>query len=612
MARAGSNRGPRRSQVQTTNRITGERRWWALAAVMICMFFSSLNQTTVSTAMPTIISALQGFNLYAWAFTAYILASSVTIPLYGKLSDMYGRKPFYVFGLLVFLLGAALAGRAHSMAMLVAARLVQGVGGGAMMSMPRATIGDIFNPRERGRWIGLTMGVFGLATIIGPGVGGWITDHLGWRWVFYVNMPVAALALAMVVYALPTVRTETRRHVDFLGSLLLVAALVPMLLGVTWGGTTYAWSDWRVIGLFSGSALMLALFVWNERRAPEPVIDMRIFANPIFSSVMVISLAVSMTMFGAMLFLPLFVQGALGISAESAGYILTPMMLSFIAASIVAGQVMSRTGRYKALTVAGGCLLVAGAYLLTRLDARTAQLTVVRDMVVLGLGIGSLMPVMGTVIQNAFPYRMLGTVNATQQAANSLGGAVAAPILGTVLANRFAAELPRHLPAELKALLAKMPPAQAQAFRDPQGLVSAQGQAAVHARFAAFGPHGEALYQGFIHAVRETLAASMSGIFWTALAFAAVALLGVLLLPEVPLRRDEFYRETDQETEPRRAGAEAASAVRPSAPVMRSPTPAMQPSAPARELAPPAPGGGMGSRGAGGGEDDRPGRHPGG
>ncbi|MBX5476816.1 MAG: MFS transporter [Clostridia bacterium] len=529
--------------VQTTNQITGERRWWALAAVMISMFFSSLNQTSVSTAMPTIISDLNGLHLYAWVFTAYILTSSVTVPLYGRLSDMYGRKPFYVFGLLVFVAGSALAGYAQSIGMLIAARAIQGIGGGAMLSMPRATIGDIFTPRERGRWMGLIMGIFGLASLVGPALGGWITDHLSWHWVFFINMPVAVAALAMVLYALPTVRTGVRHRVDWTGSVLLAGGLVPMLLGFTWGGTTYPWGSWQEIALFAGAAAILALFVWNERRAEEPVIQLEIFANPTFAATIVISLLVMMAMFSANMFLPLFVQGVLGISAQNAGFILTPMMLSFVAASIVAGQVMTRTGRYKVMAHIGGAVLVAGAFLMTRLSAGSTWGEVVRDMVLLGLGIGTLMPIMGTVIQNIFPYRMLGQVNATQQAVNTLAGAIAAPVLGTVMANRFAERLPRLLPDALKQWMARAPADQRAALGDPQGLVTAEAQAALHQKFAALGPQGETLYRGFIEAVRHALAAAMTELYVVALVVAVLAFFATFFLREVRLKHEEFFAE---------------------------------------------------------------------
>ncbi|MGC8488223.1 MAG: MFS transporter [Clostridia bacterium] len=441
------------------------------------------------------------------------------------------------------MVGSAFSGLAHTMGMLIAARTLQGVGAGAMMSMPRATIGDIFNPRERGRWMGLIMGVFGLATIIGPTVGGWITDNIGWRWVFYINLPVAIVALILVIYALPTVRTATHHDVDWVGSLTLAAFLVPALLGVTWGGSKFAWGSWQEIGLFTVAVLMLIFFTWNERRAKEPVIALQIFANRTFSSSMVVSLMVTMGMFSVMLFLPVYVQGVLGMSAQNSGYIVTPMMLSFIVASIIGGQLISRTGRYKVLVLVGGALMGAGSYLLTRLTISSSWSDVVRDMIVMGLGIGSLMPAMSTIVQNLFPYRMMGQVNATQQMASSLGGAIASPILGSVLTGTFGRELPRDLPRRLGVMLAHLPPAQAAALRDPQGIISAAGQAALRAQFDRLGPAAASLYQSFLHAVRLALTTSIRELFWTAVIFSGFAFVFSALLREVGLKQNEFYRE---------------------------------------------------------------------
>ena len=528
---------------QTTNQISDDKRWVALVAVMIAMFFSSLDQTVVSTAMPVIISELKGFNLYAWVFTGYILATSVTVPLYGRLSDMYGRKPFYIFGFLVFLVGSAVAGMSTSIQMLIFARAFQGVGAGAMMSMPRATIGDIFNPRERGRWMGLIMGVFGLSTIIGPALGGWITDNWSWHWVFYINMPVALIALGMVMYALPTVRTDHRHHIDWWGSVTLAAFLVPVLLAVTWGGSTYAWGSVQEIGLFAFSAVMLASFLLIERRAQEPIIALEFFKNPTFSSAMIVTLMVAMSMFAVMLVLPIYVQGVLGMNAENSGYLMTPMMLSFIVASIVGGQLITRTGKYKALVFMGGIAMVLGSVLLTRLTISSHWSDVVVDMIVLGLGIGALMPAMGVIVQNIFPYRVMGAVNATQQMGNSLGGAIASPILGTVLAASFARLLPERLPSSLSRMFATLSPAQRKAFSDPQGIISVPGQNAIHQQFRALGPQGEALFRTFIHAVRSALTSSIVELFWVGVIFSVLALLGTFLIREIQLKQNEFFRE---------------------------------------------------------------------
>ena len=529
------------SQVQNTNQILGRRRWFALAAVMLVMFFSALDQTVVATAMPVIIGDLQGFSVYAWVFTAYMMASAVTVPIYGKLSDIYGRKPFYVLGLGMFMLGSVAAGMVNSMTQLIAARTFQGLGAGAMLTMPRATVGDIFNPRERGRWMGVISSIFGIASIIGPALGGWITDQWNWRWIFYINLPVAAVALIGIVLTLPTVRGEKQPKVDWLGSLLMVLGLMPLLLAFTWAGSTYPWFSPVIIGLFAASLAFLALFILAERRAEEPILAPELFKNRIFSSTALVALFISMGMFGSIAFLPLFIQGAQGLSAQSSGQILTPMMLSFIAGSILGGQLVTRTGRYKLQVILAGLVGALGMFLLTRMDASTSPIIVVRNMIVLGLGIGAVLPVLTVVVANAFPYKLMGMVDATQQFVRSLGGIIATPVLGTVLTNTFVSDFNQDLPGKLKVALSQLPRSQRAAMLDPQGLINASSQEAIKSQFVAFGQQGLALYQQFIDAVHQALASGMTHLFVLGLVFMILAVLAALILPEVRLQLNEFF-----------------------------------------------------------------------
>ena len=530
--------------VQTTNQIIGQRKWWAFATVLLTMFFSSMDQTVVSTAMPTIIGDLHGFSLYAWVFTAYMMASSITVPIYGKLSDVFGRKPFYLFGLIMFGIGSAVSGQAHSMMELVWARAFQGIGAGAMMSMPRATVGDIFSPKERAKWMGVMMAVFGISSIVGPALGGWITDSFSWRWVFYINLPFALLAIVGVIFTLPRVRAEHRVKVDWPGSVILIIGLIPILLGFTWAGTKYAWGSPIELTLFIGGLIVLALFILWERRAPDPVLTPSLFKNRIFSTSLILGILIGMTMFGSLMFLPVFVQGVIGLNAQDSGWVMTPMMIGFIVGSIVSGQVMSRTGRYKFLAWISGAVIVVGSLLLNQMNVHTTWGTVMLDMVVLGLGIGSLMPLMNMVVQNAFPYKIMGTVNSTQQFVSSLGGVIASPIFGSILDKNFSEKLSKTLPASLKQFEAKL------SGINPQSLLTKQAQQKISGEFSKYGATGHQMYIQLMDAVKVSLTFGVQHLFQVGLVFAILCFIGTFFLPEIKLKGKEYYQENKTAEDP--------------------------------------------------------------
>src|SRR5438128_8738567 len=314
-----------RAQPTITNQIPADRRYWVLGTVMLVQFTAVMTSTIVSTATPTIVDELHGLNLYAWLFSSYLLASSVTVPVVGKLSDLFGRRPFYIGGLLLFLLGSAFSGLSQNMGELIAARAVTGIGGGALMALGVTTIGDIFSPRERGRWMGLIMSVFGLGSIVGPLVGGFITDHFGWRWVFYVNLPLGLIALALIGFLLPRLAGHGRVRIDWLGIALLVAGVLPILVGLTWAGLTYPWGSPQVIGaLVAGAVLLVAFAIW-ENHAPEPILTLHLFENRAFTVAVILSFLVGVSLFGALTFLPLYAQGVLGYSAQDSGLVLAPL-----------------------------------------------------------------------------------------------------------------------------------------------------------------------------------------------------------------------------------------------------------------------------------------------
>lgn len=514
--------------------LSRKRLLLVVAGVLLGMLLSSLDQTVVGTAMPRIIAELNGLNHYSWVFTAYMLASTVSIPIYGKLSDLYGRRIFFVGGMLLFLLGSALCGQARDMTQLVVFRGLQGLGAGAMMPIAIAIVGDIFPPAQRGKWQGLMMAVFGLSSIVGPWLGGWLTDHWGWRWVFYVNMPVGVLAVITAGIALPGQMRRVEHRIDVLGAITLVAGTVPLLLGFSWAGTEYPWGSWQVLTCFALAAVFLALSLFViEPRAAEPIITPSLFRNRIFALSVLASFLLSAGMFGAIMYIPLFLQAVVGISATNSGTLLMPMMLGFMTSSIAFGQILARTGRYKIPALAGLAIAILGNLLLWRMPSTATSGLVIRNMIVVGLGIGGLMSLFTIVVQNAFPLNRLGEVTANLQFFRSIGGTIGVAVLGTVMTNRLNSELSARLPAQLAQLL---PPERLEQLRNPQALQAPEAAARLREAFAALGPQGTELFTQFVQALRESLAASITSLFAISAAALALSFVTMLFIPEIPLR----------------------------------------------------------------------------
>ena len=528
----------------------GRRRiGFVIAAVMLGMLLAALDQTVVGTAMPRIVASLNGLQHYAWVATGYLLASTASMPIWGKLSDAYGRKRFFILGMALFVTGSVLCGQSHSMTELIMFRAFQGLGAGAMMPISQAIIGDIFPPATRARWTGVLMSVWGFATIIGPLLGGWITDSsLGWRWTFYVNVPVGIIALTFAAFALPG-HVSLRKHaIDYLGSTLLVAAAVPLLLGLSWGGNTYPWMSWQIVGMFGFSLVMWVSFFVREMGAAEPVINPRLFQNSIFTVSAAAAALQSAAMFGAIMFLPLFVQGVLGKSATNSGIILMPMMLGAIATSIGAGQILAKTGRYKVIVIIGFILAAIGAGLLSRMGVGTTWPTLTRNMVVMGLGLGVAMSAFTVIVQNQYPSHRLGEVTAGLQFFRSIGSTVGLAVFGTILNNQFAASMKANLPASLAKYNGSA------ALDNPQVLLSPTASTKIHAMFAKAGAPGEALFRAFMHAVRLSLSSAISDLFLISAVVGLAGLVVVLFLREDPLRRthalDPDSGEEDSEAGP--------------------------------------------------------------
>ena len=504
----------RAEQMTPTLQMSRRRRWAVTAGVLTGTFLAALEATVVSTAMPTVISSLGGLSHYSWVFSAYLITATVTVPVWGKLSDLYGRRLLYQIGIAIFLVGSVLSGLSASMAQLIVFRALQGLGAGALVPLGLTIIGDIYTLKERARVQALFSGVWGLASVIGPVAGGFITDQLSWRWVFYLNLPFGLAASLILGLALKEPKRHERPAIDYAGAATLMAAITLLMLALVEGGTTIAtMTAPRNLALLAGGCGLVALFVWIERHAADPIVPFKLFSNRVVTVAVVTGFLAGVAMFGAITFVPLFAQGALGATATEAGSLLTPLMLSWVTLAIIGGRLLLKIG-YRPTSIAGFVLLTFGMCLLASFQRATPRLWLYVDLVMVGAGLGLTMLTLLIAVQQAVPREQLGIATSLNQFSRSIGGAVGVAVMGAVLSVGLASHL-NQLAREGNNSLT--PESAAQLAANPNALIEPAARAA--------------LSPSVLESLQGSLASAIHSVFWVGAVVAGLALIVCFWLP---------------------------------------------------------------------------------
>jgi EmrB/QacA subfamily drug resistance transporter len=500
-------------------------------AIMLATLLAALDQTIVATALPKIVSDLNGFEHLSWVVTAYLISSTVTVPLYGKLSDLYGRRRLFLVAISVFLAGSALCGAAQSMGELIAFRALQGIGAGGLIPLSQAAIADLFPPRERGRYQGYISGMWAIAAVAGPLLGGTLADHASWRWIFYINLPLGLLALVVVVRTMRTQTHITEHRIDYLGAALLSGAITAILLATVWGGTSYPWGSWEVIGTAAAGLALALAFALVERRTPEPLLPLELFKNRIVAVSCAAGLVIGALLFAVTIYAPVFMQDVLGSSATNSGALLIPLSAGWVVSSVIVGQLVARTGRYRIWPILGSTLVLLGMVLLSTLGTGSTLASVSAYLVLVGIGMGVMFQVYVIAAQNAVPVNQIGVTTGQLNFFRSMGGSFAVAGLGALLTSRLATELVKQLGAVGRRI-------------DPNTVVQS-GSVRLPPRLA--------------DAVQTALSNSLHSVFLACVPIAAIGLALAFGLEERPLRR-YAPQEQSQQAEPEAASYADSSA----------------------------------------------------
>lgn len=512
--------------------LTQKRKLSIMVAVMAAMFFAAINQTIVSTAMPRIISILDGMDYYTWTINIYLLTSTIATVLVGKLSDMFGRKPFILLGILMFMIGAFLTGTSDNVFQFITYRGIQGIGAGIIQSTAFTAVGDLFPPRERGKWMGFMTAIFGFSSVLGPTLGGYLVDHLDWHWLFWIFLPLGVVAFIMILLLFPKVERKPSEKIDYLGSLFLTTSIVPLLLAFSWAGTQYAWSSPQILGLLAATIASAVIFVIVELYSSNPILPMHLFKNSVVTISNLIGFIMNFGMMGALIYITFFVQGVMGISPTYAGYITMPMSIFMVITSAWTGQMIAKTGQYKRFAMIGMPIMITGMALMVFMNS--VWLAIV-SMMIFGIGLGLGMPVFSLATQNAVPHKELGVATASSQLFRNLGGTIGIAVMGTVMSNSLTTNL-KNAMGSSSADLSGLDPEIAQkmaSFANPNQLMNKplieQTQASLPADI-------QPVFAQLIQSIRDILGDTLSLVFLTGTLVLVVAFFLVFFLKELPLR----------------------------------------------------------------------------